>query len=162
MTFSCLAPEVSHHPVAPVCQVQTLSSKPTTTTPAPTTTTALSCPDGWTEFQNNCYLHIESNYYWTNADAYCLARGARLASVHSKEGNDFLETLAGGNSFWIGGYPQGSTWVWSDFSEYDYEDFYSSSAGECLYQYSSHYGNGWNTDSCTSDSHYFTCKLMKF
>jgi len=159
---SCLAPDVSHHEVAPVCQVNTLASQPTTTTTTQPTTTAVSCPGQWTEFEGSCYRHFaDREYYWTTADALCLSEGARLTSIHSEAENDFLNSLAGGNSYWIGGYPRDSSWVWSDFSEYDYKHLYVTSQGECLYQSRSYYESGWTSTSCSSSSLYYTCKLMK-
>merc|ERR1719330_1775625 len=90
---SCISPDVSHHPVAPVCE----------------------------------------------ADA-------------------FLNDLANGNNYWIGGYPKDSTWVWSDFTSFDYDSDYNYSSGQCLLQASSRYGQGWSSVSCTSYEYYFICK----
>ena len=83
-----------------------------------------------------------------------------MKAVHSKEENDFLNTLAMGSNYWIGGYPRGSEWVWSDLSEFDYDHYYSTREGHCLYQNGNNYGNGWSTDDCAYDAHYFTCILM--
>ena len=120
----------------------------------------MSCPSEWTEYNGGCYKLFSNSEYWTVADAYCLAEGGRLTSVHSNEENEFLNTFANGDSFWIGGYPQDDTWVWSDFSEFDYDGAYSTSSGSCLYQSNSHYGNGWSTSSCSSTQIHFICKLM--
>ena len=72
-----------------------------------------------------------------------------------------MNTLAGSYDYWIGGYPTGNTWVWSDFSELDYFDDYNlnTGGGYCLYQDSSYQGSGWSTDYCTSThQHYYICK----
>ena len=122
----------------------------------------MSCPSEWTEYNGGCYKLFSNSEYWTVADAYCLAEGGRLTSVHSNEENEFLNTFANGESFWIGGYPQDNTWVWSDFSDFDYDGTYSVSNGQCLYQSNSYYGNGWSSHSCSSSSYQYAyiCKLM--
>ena len=166
--LSCISPDVSHHPVAPVCQADTASSAPTTTTTTTTTTasttTTMSCPSGWSEFQGGCYkFYGSSTETWHLADATCLTEGARLTSVHSVEEESFLNDLANGNSYWIGGYPKGiSTWVWSDFTSFDFDNDYSTSSDQCLVQSSSHYGSGWSSSYCSSSSYeyYFICKQM--
>ena len=96
---------MSHHPVAPVCQADTSASAPTTSTTstAAPTTTIMTCPSGWTEFQGGCYKFFSSSSEtWVIADSLCLAEGARLTSVHSMEEENFLNSLSNGNSYWIG------------------------------------------------------------
>ena len=159
---SCIAPDVSHHTVAPVCQIDTLESAVTTSTTTTTTTeTAVSCPSGWEEFDQNCYKFYSSGKYWWQADGACLGEGATLASVHSDEEDAFLKELANGSTYWIGGYPKDSTWVWSDFTELDYTNYYSTSQGQCLIQKDSYYSSGWSTSSCSSYNYSYICKLFK-
>lgn len=155
---NCEDPEVSHHPVAPICQQETTVSQ-TTTTMGTTLTSAppLQCPEDFTQFQGHCYKFYGSSSYWTSADAYCLGDGGRLASVHSSEEDDFIRVLAGGNSYWMGGYPSGNTWVWSDGTEYDYVgNVYDMDTGECIAYRN---GYGWYTYTCKSDTLYYVCKI---
>ena len=163
---SCTAPEISHHPVAPVCQADTSDSMPTTstsTTPLPTTT-PFTCEAGWTPYNGSCYKLVESQQAWMNAMADCITEGAALTSAHSREDEDFLNDLAEGNSYWLGGYPSGNTWVWADYTDFDYSHDYSLKPGNnyCIYQPSTSYGTGWDDHSCTSSSyaHYYICKKM--
>ena len=155
---------MSHHPVAPVCQADTSTIAPSTSTTstASPTTTAMSCPSGWTEFQRGCYKLFSSSETWVIADSLCLAEGARLTSVHSMEEEDFLNSLSNGNSYWIGGYPKDNSWVWSDFSSFDYQHGYDNNNDQCLYQYYSHIGSGWSSHSCatTNYEYYRICKLV--
>jgi len=155
----CQAPDVSNHPVAPVCQLATTASQTTTAAPETTTTPVLQCKADWTEFQGHCYKFsgTSNSYYWTSSDAICLGEGGRLASVHSAEEDQFLQSLANGNNYWMGGYPSDNTWVWSDGTEYDYVgNVYSMDNGECIaYQN----GYGWYTYSCTNDGFYYICKI---
>ena len=153
----CQAPDVSNHPVAPVCQLATTASQTTTAAPETTTTPDLQCKADWTEFQGHCYKYFGSSAYWTTADVNCLGEGGRLASVHSAEEDQFLQSLANGNNYWMGGYPSDNTWVWSDGTEYDYVgDVYSMDNGECIAYRN---GYGWYTYSCTNDGFYYICKI---
>ena len=149
--------------------METEASGPTTTTTTTTTTTntttTFSCPSGWAEYIGGCYNYYTDAVSWFLADAKCLAVGGRLASIHTEEENDFLNTLANGPSYWIGGYPNDTiqkSWVWSDFTEFDYDGTYSTSAGSCLYQSQSSYGIGWKTYPCDSSSYdlFYICKLI--
>ena len=96
---NCLAPEVQHHMVAPVCQQDTSASEAQTTTQQPETTTLFFCPDSWSEFNGSCYNLFASTSFWTTADTQCLIEGGRLASVHYSEEDTFLQSLASSNSF---------------------------------------------------------------
>ena len=94
----------------------------------------------------------------------CIKESAVLTSVHSSEEEDFLNELGGGNSYWIGGYPDGTTWFWVDYTDFDYTHDYSldPSSDLCIYQPGSTYGNGWDDHSCDSSSYYYyyICKNM--
>ena len=151
--------EVSHHPVAPVCQTDTEDSAPTTTTtttPLPTTT-SLSCQEGWSAFNGSCYKLFTSQQTWVTAMTECLKEGAALTSVHSREEEDFLNDLADGNGYWLGGYPDGNTWVWADYTDFDYTHDYNLSPGNgyCLVQSGNQYGKGWSSTYCSSSSYQY-------
>ena len=162
---SCTAPEVSHHSVAPVCQADTEESLPpsttTTTTPTPTTT-PFSCPQGWSVFNGSCYKLSQSTTIWTTAMTECLKEGAALTSVHSREEDDFLNDLSNGNSYWLGGYPNGNTWVWADYTDFEYthDNGLSPGSGYCIYQSYNYYGRGWDDSSCGGYNYYYICKMM--
>ena len=124
----------------------------------------MSCPYDWSEFQGGCYkLYGGQSGSWPLADATCLVDGARLASVHSEEEDSFLNNLANGRNYWIGGYPKARTWVWSDFTSFDFDDYSQSAAGGCLYQSNTNYGQGWTSATCSYNyNFYFICKQMIF
>ena len=65
---NCLAPEVQHHMVAPVCQQDTSASEAQTTIQQPETTTELSRPYSWSKFNGSCYKYFASSWDWTTAD----------------------------------------------------------------------------------------------
>ena len=150
----CLAPQISNHVVAPACQYDTAASS---TTVAPETTTAFSCPSGWSEFDGSCYRYFSQSLYWMAAEKLCRDEGASLVSIHSSEENSFVLDLAPTSAYWIGAYKTGSNdFFWSDFTENDFNDFYDSNTG-CMYQYGSY---GWTGTNCHSSSSAFpfVCK----
>jgi len=153
----CLESRVGDNPVAPVCQTDKVAAPTTTAVPA-TTTTPVQCPSNqWSEFQGHCYRSYYSyTYSWTYSDADCLGLGGRLVSVHSAAEEEFLQGLTY-QDYWMGGYPSGNTWVWSDGTDYDYVGPVDQmEAGECIYY---KYGHGWSTKSCTSSGSYYVCKI---
>jgi len=146
--------------VFPVCQRDTDQSEPETTTEMQETTAALSCPEHWTEFNRSCYKFFPSSEYWYTAHTICQGEGGHLASVHSAEEDSILQSLASGNSFWIGGYYIGQVgWVWSDWSDFDYSNMLDASFLGCLYQGDSNYGSGWSSGYCDDyDSNAYICQ----
>ena len=61
----------------------------------------------------------------------------------------------------MGGYPKDNSWVWSDFTDLDYTDYYDMDYGQCMYQRNSEYDSGWNCISCDHDGYYYICKLKQ-
>jgi len=163
---SCTAPQVSHHTVAPVCQSDTDDSVPTTTTTTTTlpTTTPFSCEAGWSLFNGSCYKLSDSTTTWSYAMINCVKEDAALTSVHSREEENFLNDLAEDKTYWLGGHPDGNTWVWMDYSDFDYTHDYNLSPGygKCICQSYNTYGSGWSDTSCSSTSYqyYYICKKM--
>jgi len=170
----CLDPSQLNAIVAPICQFDPNSKVTTpqdtttdsqgTTTPHDTTTTSYqsptACKTGWTAFQDRCYWfknYLESS--WVVAEEYCKGQDAHLASVHSSEEDAFIQNLAGGESFWLGGEPDGTAWKWSDETPMDYTNYYygDHQPGECLFQELDLYENGWSTSYCGYKTS-FVCK----
>ncbi|KAK0423497.1 hypothetical protein QR680_008175 [Steinernema hermaphroditum] len=93
------------------------------------------CREGWTEFQSYCYKTIrEPHFYRLNfrdavADEPCTSVGGRLASVHSKEENDFVVSLAkqvdsNKNMFLGGGYSyKHKKFFWSDGCPWEFTNW---------------------------------------
>ena len=139
------------------------STETQTTTEQPETTTEFLCPDHWSAFNGSCYKYSSDSTTWSNADNLCLQEGGRLASVHSREEDRFLQSLGVGGTFWLGGYPSGNHgWVWSDGTDFDYYNSYDADTAYCLYQQYNYYSVGWSSTSCSSSSYSFnyTCKLL--
>ena len=85
------------------------------------------CADGWTNFGGRCYKHCEIKKNWNAAEFTCKSwrAGAHLASVHSKEEQDFIQKEFPYN-IWLGGndWAKERAWVWSDRSEFHFKDWY--------------------------------------
>ena len=76
------------------------------------------CPDGWEskpEF-GKCYYLIDKVVYWSEANEMCAALDpdgvATLASVRSKEENDYVYSLIYYINLWIGGTDEAEEGVW--------------------------------------------------
>ena len=78
---------------------------------------------------------LQGGVTWSQAEANAEALGGHLASVHSDEESDFIQTLVANGSAgeytdgyyrgpWIGGVLQGSLWTWSDGSAFNYTNWY--------------------------------------
>ncbi|XP_058963088.2 lithostathine-like [Pocillopora verrucosa] len=52
------------------------------------------CPNGWTRFNNYCYLvSTTSTYSWSQAQAHCRSLSADLVKINSAEENEFILSL---------------------------------------------------------------------
>ena len=96
------------------------------------------CELGWKLFKGYCYLLTTKIRKWDSAEKYdCGKKGAHLASILSKEENEFLHemtyldpTVHREEYYNIGGY--GSTCRslrWTDGADFVYENFYSPCTG---------------------------------
>uniref|UniRef100_A0AC34R2L0 C-type lectin domain-containing protein n=1 Tax=Panagrolaimus sp. JU765 TaxID=591449 RepID=A0AC34R2L0_9BILA len=98
------------------------------------------CDAGWSYFQGPnqngmCYKYTaQRSIQFLNAQNACLSQGANLVSIHSKEENDYVSSLALVGTYLdyhIGGVFIGlqyinSEWVWLDGSKFDYQNWASN------------------------------------
>ena len=136
--------------------------------------TVLGCPADWAVLGSNCYKAFDSKGNWQDAENHCQGQGGHLASIHSKEENDFVAGLAkpSDEEPWLGGTNEKSqgSWVWSDGSPFSYTAWgpgQPDNAGgreHCLE--TNWWGAGqWNTFDCSStvsSTHHaqkFICKI---
>jgi len=49
------------------------------------------CPEGWHQFQGNCYYYSQDELNWEDAAATCNELDSHLVSVHTQEENDFIK-----------------------------------------------------------------------
>uniref|UniRef100_A0A0N5AE23 C-type lectin domain-containing protein n=1 Tax=Syphacia muris TaxID=451379 RepID=A0A0N5AE23_9BILA len=59
------------------------------------------CREGWTEYNENCYLYVNSPSYYDLALRYCITDYASLVSLTSFDELNFLTGLTLQNDFWI-------------------------------------------------------------
>ena len=152
--WDCTLAEV---PVAPVCQRDT-NTFVTTAMPETTSTAANVCDASWSEFDGGCYKHFTGNFHWIDALGTCNQYQSQPAIVHSKEEEDFLVSLSGGNDFWLGGtYTTGEA-TWIDGSPFDYGSFYNPVNSQCMYYYTKY--DQFDTEDCVStyDVYSFICE----
>ena len=73
------------------------------------------------------YQRIENPVTWPEAKAYCESQGGYLATITSKEENDFIFSRLGGSSYalWIGGTDAAreGTWAWVNNEPWGYSNW---------------------------------------
>ncbi|KAK7909495.1 hypothetical protein WMY93_014179 [Mugilogobius chulae] len=124
------------------------------------------CPERWTQFQDNCYIFINSPKTWVHAESYCQFEEGHLASVQCPKTNHFLQVLTKGKTHqfpesWVGGTNtvESCFWMWSDGSLFEFEDWYSDECKNrdrsCL-KINHGYQLHWSSSRC-SDALPFVC-----
>uniref|UniRef100_A0A7M6DK83 C-type lectin domain-containing protein n=1 Tax=Clytia hemisphaerica TaxID=252671 RepID=A0A7M6DK83_9CNID len=122
----------------------TTTTTPTTTTTTPTTTTTTPTTTTKPNEISKKFIFGTAYLYWQDAEKACQAMGARLASIHSLEENNYLRGEVhkrGDWPFWIGGHKDGDIhpWKWIDGTQMSYTDPIKDGADpirhHCLYYY---------------------------
>ena len=156
--------------IAPICQRDNIFPS---TTISPTTSTP-GCNNGWYQFGGHCYYIGNERKPWPEAEEDCLRMEAHLASVHSREENEYIQYLreinygySSGEKIWLGGRrnAESGVWSWSDGSLWDYDVWWNDKPGDsnCV-SYRGDY-MGWFTSECeeTQYSHpSLLCKKENF
>jgi len=87
-----------------------------------------SCAEDAHQFDANTCFWVDTapEYSWRHALSTCAARGMMLASIHSKQEQEFLHGLAGDRSCWIGllDWLREGEFIWQDGTPLDFEDWY--------------------------------------
>ncbi|XP_033117433.1 uncharacterized protein LOC117117283 [Anneissia japonica] len=121
------------------------------------------CLDGsWYGYKNNCYRHY-SNLSWPAAVSFCRGlRKADLASIHSQEEDEFIQTIIQ--------YYDGDSWIglnfsdeehWSDGTDVDYSVIETGAEGGCVVYRREDHVFSWKTQSCASSERAYVCKDMR-
>ncbi len=87
--------------------------------------TEASSPLTW-DNNGHSYQRIENAVTWTEAKNYCESQGSYLATITSKEENDFIsQQLDSSNLLWLGGTDAGheGTWVWITNEPWSYSNW---------------------------------------
>ncbi|KAM9786227.1 galactose-specific lectin nattectin-like [Neosynchiropus ocellatus] len=89
-----------------------------------------SCPSGWTQFGERCFIFHASPKDWADSEVSCLNAGGNLVSYHSKEEYDFIKAMIKrvtgvDKRIWAGGYDatKNGVWLWSDGSDFNYSNW---------------------------------------
>lgn len=92
------------------------------------------CPNDWSLYHKNCYIHVWRSKTWWDAEAWCNMNGAHLCSIHGKAENGFVFTLTKGLTSWIGyeDVDQDEEYKWSDNTKSDYENRETNCTGREL------------------------------
>jgi len=127
------------------------------------------CKDPWTQFENQCYMNLNNNALgYNNIDTCrteCSSLGGLLASIHSREENDFIFSLIRPHSpyygaTWIGAYPISDyVWEWDDSTHWDYQNWGEGEghgAGKCVFLGFDGEPEKW-TDGVCESSNSFDC-----
>ncbi|XP_066922099.1 uncharacterized protein [Clytia hemisphaerica] len=127
------------------------------------------CGSGWTEYSGDCYAYINQKKTWYNAELYCISKGGHLASIKSKQENDFVYGLTPGgrNNYWIGlsdKQVEGSFTRWSDGKTATYTNFENgqpnNSGNQDCVSFFEDAAEKWNDWGC-SKSFTFVCKISQ-
>ncbi|XP_059832383.1 lectin-like [Hypanus sabinus] len=125
------------------------------------------CISGWTGYNFTCLQFINEEKNWIEAEVYCqvLIPGGHLASIHSKENNDFvLELVQNEGSphpkIWIGSsdmYEDG-TECWTDGSRWDYHYWLTGRPIAGSWCNTMNLDSGfWSDEECTISKFPFVC-----
>ncbi|XP_071824781.1 macrophage mannose receptor 1-like isoform X2 [Apostichopus japonicus] len=149
---------------------------PTVTQPInPTAPSDSNCAEGWIGYANKCFKAYDFGFVvsslrsWQDAESYCNAIGADLASFHSADEENYIKMRVGyaDNGFWIGLHDRSteSGFEWSDGSVLDYVSWqegepnnvgtFGEDCAEMLFN-----GRGWNDQECTNLKNWI-CQIEK-
>uniref|UniRef100_A0A4W6FC78 C-type lectin domain-containing protein n=1 Tax=Lates calcarifer TaxID=8187 RepID=A0A4W6FC78_LATCA len=87
-----------------------------------------SCSPGWSKYGSRCFIYVQREATWVDAERYCLRYGANLASIHNPGEYDFIQEVVRGSTgrfprAWLGGNDavKDFAWLWSDGSGFYYQ-----------------------------------------
>merc|ERR1712013_305883 len=141
----------------------TTTTTTTATTPTPVTPTpspARVCPPGGAEKEKNCYKVFDTKLNWESAEDHCQKEGGHLASIHSKEENNYIYYISKRTKkkkIWIGlSYNNKlGKWAWSDGTSLSFKNHKLTGPKEgCLILY---YKGIWKQTDCYVPSLNFVC-----
>ena len=74
----------------------------------------------------SAYAHVDDSLNWNQAEECCVVWGGHLASIHSSDVNNILNSIRNQDRWtWIGlsDTANDSVYVWTDGTPFDYENF---------------------------------------
>ncbi|XP_072020262.1 macrophage mannose receptor 1-like [Amphiura filiformis] len=138
---------------------------PTPTDPPQTPGT---CEEDWIPYGSSCYQMNQDVKSWPEAEYQCERFGATVASVHSRQENEFIRKLVDGdwNDIWLGLHrDDDGGFMWHDGTPVDYANWAlgeptldnNGQSEQCVELWSNGY---WNDIECLYDQ-YYVCKKPK-
>ncbi|XP_066304553.1 uncharacterized protein [Branchiostoma lanceolatum] len=140
------------------------------------TGTAGSCPAGWRNFGNKCYqFSVQSVGPWIEARQDCELHGARLATIHNQNQQNFINSMfpslqaAGVSDLWIGLSDMGDdgVWHWEDGVRYTntFQNWFPNNPGpntvnreDCARVYTGSPTGQWEAVDCWN-IHGYVCQI---
>merc|ERR1712226_663348 len=125
------------------------------------------CPSGWETYATadarKCFKYFDEWVYATVAETNCQMNGGNLASIHSREEQDFLVGMVTTTaSLWIGGIDRKHDleWTWTDGSEFDFSFWLESQPSGGQYYMAMYMGylGAWR-DLDYNDSRGYICQI---
>lgn len=125
------------------------------------------------EFNGHYYQVVTQKANYQQAELQCELKGAHLATITSKEEQDFIYSLTGKEDVWIGGEYRNSNWTWVTGEAFAYTNWKSGQPSSPKKEKFLHFWNGkgeWD-DTADKEQAYvmewesqtdFTAKAQKF
>ncbi|XP_049436392.1 galactose-specific lectin nattectin-like [Epinephelus fuscoguttatus] len=89
------------------------------------------CPSGWTQFQDHCYIYHHASKDWADAEVSCIADGGNLATVQKPDVQAFVKKLINtatnkDDQTWVGATDSSKegVWMWNDGSPFTGKGFW--------------------------------------
>ncbi|XP_054878096.1 galactose-specific lectin nattectin-like [Poeciliopsis prolifica] len=83
------------------------------------------CTQGWSWLEGRCFLHVNIEMTWGDAEKFCLTMDSHLTSINTLHEYHFIRELAFNatgthRQTWVGGHDsaQDGIWFWSDGSKF--------------------------------------------
>ncbi|KAI8496293.1 hypothetical protein Bbelb_261340 [Branchiostoma belcheri] len=146
------------------------------------------CKTGWREYSDNCYKLGETKLSWFKAREECNKHGANLASIQSREENNFLKYFIkkvlrprpsrSSCQVWIG-LRNERGWHWAHGARLTYTNwapgepsgkgFWLTAREDCGSMYTMTYreflrkgtAGMWNNENCRKDKFHYVCEKLK-
>ncbi|XP_038615491.1 C-type lectin domain family 2 member L-like [Tachyglossus aculeatus] len=88
------------------------------------------CPDGWLQLREKCYLYNDRRSNWTKSKELCESLDAHLIVIESHQELSFVQKFQG---YWIGLYRVNGELCWVNGAQLNKSLFQVTDPGDCAY-----------------------------